>query len=94
MYVESQSIEQFVRDQMARIDAVTIIQNWRVDPENIIEFLVRDFRDMGCFTVRLAQRRILSDALLQRLRHSVEIKQMVEKAQREERRRVNVKQEA
>jgi len=58
-----------------------ITDGWRIEPEQLHAILSRHLREMGIFFVLPTHTKMLKDSLIHHLRHSVEIKQILRKAE-------------
>jgi hypothetical protein len=84
MLTEPLPIEIFVATRFSEKAITNIIENWRVEPEQLQKMLVNYFREMGIFAVLPTMETELKDTLLLWLQNSPEIYQMVKKAEMQE----------
>jgi hypothetical protein len=82
LFVGQVMSEKLVRD---------ITDGWRIEPDQLHNILSRHLREMGIFFVLPTHARMLRDSLVHHLRHSVEIKQILRKAELEEQTRKKVR---
>lgn len=81
--VETISIEEFVRSELASPRAKVIMADWPLPPEQVQSHVIDYFRSLGIYTVQpLAQKNVLKDRLLRYLVSSKELAGMIDKARR------------
>ncbi|MFY7927524.1 MAG: hypothetical protein ACOVS5_01525 [Oligoflexus sp.] len=84
MLTEPLPIEIFVQTRFAEKAVVTIIENWRVESDDLQKIIIGYFKEMGVFSVLPQMEAELKLALLAWLETSPEIYQIVRKAEMQE----------
>lgn len=87
MIYEPTPIQMFVSQKYQSQAIQKIVENWRVEPQLIVDKLVDHFREMGIYRVPFNQDRLLMADLLRYLKTSPDLMRLVSKARNEEARR-------
>ena len=80
-------VQVFVAQKYHTPQVQKFVEEWRVEPESVIDKIVDHFKELGIFRVGLSQHRIIQDAMMTYLRTSPEIQKMVLKLRAYELRR-------
>ena len=83
MASDSIPISDFVRAKYNSARIQKVVESWRVEPEAVCDILKRYFLDMGIYTVIPTQKQILLDNMVHHLRHSEEVMNLLDKAQKD-----------
>jgi len=81
------SIEQFIERVLHKPPFTTVMEQWPVEPEAVVQILANTFHEMGIYTIQTGQRRFFSQIVMDRLKASPEIKRLIFKAEEEQRMR-------
>ena len=84
MYDEPIPIDVFVSHAFQTPRISTIVGDWRVEPLKVQEVLVNQFREIGMFFIHASQKKFVMESLVFNLKHSKEIKHMLDRAERKE----------
>lgn len=84
MAIDRIPIKNFVTQRFTHPSVQQIIENWRVDPAQLITKLIEYFRDMGIYEVHYGQEKLIMDTLLIQLKTSPEILKYVTQARQQE----------
>lgn len=80
-------ISAYIHTAFALPQVQKIVENWRVDPEKVIDMLIEHFKDMGILRVPRGHQPILYQSLVHYLRFSPELQAMVSRTKQDEVRR-------
>ena len=84
MYLEPVPIEIFINDKFRSRIVQKLIESWNIEPDKIVDVLVRHFRDMGILSVSFVNDRVIFDSMVFHLKTSPDIRSLVTKMRREE----------
>ncbi len=84
MNYEEIPIQNFVTTKYQTPAVQKIVEQWRVEPQLVVEKVVEHFRELGIYKVAFNHERMLTRHMLQLLRNSPEIMKLVTKARSEE----------
>jgi hypothetical protein len=82
--IEPLPIENYVQQQFGHQSVIKIIQNWRVEPEVLVNIIINHFRDMGIYYVGPKQEKLMQKSLIHGLKNSPEIIKMLKRAEQSE----------
>ncbi len=77
-------IADFVRREYHSRPIQQLVEPWRLESDDLCELLINYFLDMGIFNVSQAQSTHMTEAIVHHLKNAVEIRNAVNKAQRDE----------
>ena len=87
LHTEPIPIEMFVNMKLMKAPIGSLLDEWRLEPENVAMVLVRHFREMGVFSVSAAQGDTIFRAMQSHLRNAPEILKARRRARQDELRR-------
>ena len=87
MRENAQPLEEVLNESFSSPTVKKVVAEWRVDASTVRTVVSNYIREMGFDFIRPAQREVVFETIVYCLRNSRELKQMEEKAEREERMR-------
>lgn len=87
MFLDPMPINQFVHQRYLTQTIQKIVESWRVEPQLVIEHIVEHFKQMGVFRVYPGHERIILRSMVNQLKVSPDLAQLVARAHTDEIRR-------
>ncbi len=84
MLTEPVPIESYVYRKLQEKKVQEIVSQWRIDPAAIFKLTIDHCRELGFYTVTQSTEKVIFKSILQHLKHSPELANMVRAAEKEE----------